>query len=66
MDKAEKTQTTDDLIRRKLKDLAKDGRIDCASARRIAEDLSVSYIEVGRAADDLDIRIRNCELGCFS
>ncbi|GAB4388873.1 MAG: hypothetical protein Kow0025_10770 [Thermodesulfovibrionales bacterium] len=44
---------------------AVDGRIPCAAARAIAEDLGVSYAEVGRAADELKIRITSCELGCF-
>jgi len=60
------SQTTENQIRQRLREQAKDSRIDCGDARRIAEDLGVSYGEVGRAADDLGIRIRNCELGCFS
>lgn len=40
-------------------------RISCSEARRIAEELGVPYSEVGKAADELKIKIRNCELGCF-
>ena len=42
-----------------------DGKITCSAARKIAEELNVSYNEVGSAATDLKIKIRNCELGCF-
>jgi LAO/AO transport system kinase len=39
--------------------------IACQAARRIAEELNVPYSEVGRVANDLKIKIRECELGCF-
>ena len=44
---------------------AVNGRLSCAAARKIAEELGVSYREVGSAADALGIRIKNCQLGCF-
>jgi LAO/AO transport system kinase len=31
----------------------------------IAEELKVSYSEVGKSANELKIKIKNCELGCF-
>lgn len=52
-------------IEEELRKKAADGRLSCALARRIAEDLGVSYAEVGRAADELRIKIADCELGCF-
>ena len=52
-------------IRSLLKERSMDKRIPCALARQIAEDLHVPYREVGNAADELDIRITSCELGCF-
>ncbi len=48
-----------------LNQRAVDGKITCGAARKIAEELNVSYNEVGTAATDLKIKIRNCELGCF-
>jgi len=44
---------------------AVDGKLSCAAARKIAEDLGVSYQDVGDAADEMGIRIKNCQLGCF-
>jgi hypothetical protein len=41
------------------------GWINCEVARRVAEDLSISYSEAGRIMDFLNIKVRNCELGCF-
>lgn len=44
---------------------AKDGRITCAEARRLAEQLGVPYAMVGKACDEKGIKITACELGCF-
>jgi peptide subunit release factor 1 (eRF1) len=41
------------------------GKLACATARSIAEELHVAYKEVGEAADELGVKIKNCELGCF-
>jgi hypothetical protein len=40
-------------------------KLGCADARKLAEDLGISYAEVGAAADALDIKIVHCQLGCF-
>lgn len=42
-----------------------DGKLACAAARKIAEKLGISYREVGEAADELGIKIKDCQLGCF-
>jgi LAO/AO transport system kinase len=52
-------------IERLLRERAVDARLTCTAARMIAEELKVSYSEVGKAANDLKIKIKNCELGCF-
>jgi molybdopterin-guanine dinucleotide biosynthesis protein len=48
-----------------LKSKSVNGKISCGSARQVAEDLGIPYSEVGKAADELNIKIINCELGCF-
>lgn len=54
-----------DRIEEELKKKAVNGRLPCSIARWIAEELSVSYHEVGEVADELNIKITDCELGCF-
>jgi hypothetical protein len=44
---------------------AKDERLTCTEARKLAEDLKVNPSVVGEAANELKIRIKSCELGCF-
>jgi len=54
-----------DKIQEEVEKNSRNGRISCPVARKIAEELSVSYQEVGMAADALNIKITDCELGCF-
>jgi hypothetical protein len=54
-----------DKITEEIKKRATGGKLNCAIARKIAEELGVSYKDVGKAADDLQIKITNCQLGCF-
>ena len=55
----------EEKIREEIQKKAKDSRLPCPVARKIAQELSVSYREIGRAADELNIKITDCELGCF-
>jgi len=52
-------------IEKRLMQASTDGRIPCALARRIAEELNVAYKDVGEAANRLKIKIIDCQLGCF-
>ena len=49
----------------RIKKAASNGIITCAALREIAEEMNVSYGEAGKAADNLKIKVRNCDLGCF-
>jgi hypothetical protein len=52
-------------IRELIEKNSMNNRLPCPAARKIAQELSVSYKEVGRAADDMNVKITDCELGCF-
>jgi hypothetical protein len=39
--------------------------LDCAVALSIAKKLSVTPAEVGRQCNEMKIKIKNCQLGCF-
>ncbi len=54
-----------DRIIEEIKKKAIEGKLPCAVARQIAEELGVSYRDVGEAADLLHIKIASCQLGCF-
>ena len=42
-----------------------DGKLPCAVAFKIAKKLKVSPRQVGDTANRLNIKIMNCQLGCF-
>ena len=52
-------------VQEEIKKKAVHGRLSCPAARKIAEMFSIPYKEVGRAADEMKIKITDCELGCF-
>jgi len=43
----------------------KDGYLSCPTAWKIAKDANVTKAAVGEITDRLDIRITNCQIGCF-
>ncbi len=45
--------------------LDREGKLPCAAAFRAAEEAGVEPAEVGRAADELGIRLNRCQLGLF-
>jgi hypothetical protein len=55
----------DDRIVTAVREQAPDGTLRCATAFRIAEDLDVSPLAVGRVADGLNVRLMRCQLGLF-
>jgi len=48
-----------------VKAAAPEGRLNCADAHELAGKLGVEFLMIGKAADELKIRIKNCQLGCF-
>lgn len=53
------------LIEVLKKRAGEDNRLACGEAFRIAADLDVPIAEVGRACNELGIKIVACQLGCF-
>lgn len=39
--------------------------LTCPEARALAEKLGVDYLTVGRACNEVGVKVRLCELGCF-
>jgi hypothetical protein len=55
----------EDQIRKKIEEKAKDKRIACMQAMKIAEEESISTREVGRILNEMEIKVVGCQLGCF-
>ncbi len=56
--------TTADLKAR-IQAAAPEGKIPCATAFRLAEELGISRSRMGELLNELRIKIINCQLGCF-
>ncbi|MCX8069219.1 MAG: hypothetical protein N2738_01810, partial [Thermodesulfovibrionales bacterium] len=54
-----------ELMNNLLQNITEDKKISCAKARQIAEALSIPYENVGKMANEMNIKIIKCELGCF-
>lgn len=44
---------------------SKDGKLPCAACFKIAEDFGISKKEMGEILNEINIRITQCQLGCF-
>ncbi len=58
-------EVDDDKIRAAVEELAHDGGAACRWLLALARRLEVSPAEVGRVCNEMKIKIRACQLGCF-
>ncbi len=52
-------------IEKKLLEASKNNKLPCKLAFKLSEELNISLKEVGEIANKLNIKITNCQLGCF-
>ncbi|MFH7320427.1 hypothetical protein ACHHRT_07400 [Desulfurivibrio sp. D14AmB] len=55
----------DRRLEEKIRVKSQENRISCSAARAIASELGLSPREIGALVDKLNIRITQCQLGCF-
>jgi len=51
-----------DIIQKKLQN---DGKLSCSDAFAIAKENNISTTTVGNECNNLNIKIKGCQLGCF-
>lgn len=56
---------TEEDIKAKIRAAAPQGKIPCAAAFRLAEELGISRKDLGELLNELRIKITQCQLGCF-
>jgi len=56
---------SDEELRNKISRTATEGKIKCAHALAIANELKTSPKRVGDMLNEMNIKIINCQLGCF-
>ena len=42
-----------------------DGRLTCEKAHELGQELDVPLREIGAVCNELNIKIKDCQLGCF-
>jgi hypothetical protein len=52
-------------LQAKIRQAAPEGRMPCAAAFLLAEELGISRRDLGNLLDELKIKIIQCQLGCF-
>ena len=60
-----KVEPVDQTLKDEIEASLADGRLSCAAAFKVAKKLKVTNKQVGDAANKLNIRMVNCQLGCF-
>lgn len=59
---------TDDILKMINKKIIKDGektKLSCSSAFQIASELDIKLGQIGKVCNEKNIRICDCQLGCF-
>ncbi len=56
---------TSEELKSKIKAAAPEGKMPCAAAFKLAEELNISRPEMGNLLNELRIKITQCQLGCF-
>ena len=52
-------------VKARIKAAAPEGKLPCAAACRLAEELGLSRKDLGELLNELKIKIIHCQLGCF-
>jgi len=63
--KEKKVVPVEPSILEKVKASSKSGKLSCAEAFKLANELGVSVRKIGEACDAACIKIAGCQLGCF-
>jgi hypothetical protein len=54
-----------DQLEKRILEIARDRRLPCALALKLAADEQVPPARIGELANALNLKIVNCQLGCF-
>jgi hypothetical protein len=57
--------TDEDQIRQSIEHAVAHGRVACELLLELAERTATPPKRIGQLCDEMDIRISNCQLGCF-
>jgi hypothetical protein len=52
-------------LEERLRDISKEGKINCAQAQQFANDNNIPMNKIRAFLDVLQLKVHNCQLGCF-
>lgn len=52
-------------VKARIQEAAPHGKIPCATAFRLAEELGLTRSKFGEILNELKVKISQCQLGCF-
>ena len=64
-EKAEREDWMTEALEQQLRDLAANGKVNCAEAQKFAEDNNIPLSKMRSFLDVLQFKVGNCQLGCF-
>jgi hypothetical protein len=54
-----------EVLKDAVKNAARNNRLTCEKAHALGKELDVSLEKIGAVCNELNIRIKTCQLGCF-
>jgi hypothetical protein len=64
-EKAKRESWMTEDLEQQLRDLAADGKVNCAQAQKFANDHNIPLNKMRSFLDVLQFKVGNCQLGCF-
>jgi hypothetical protein len=58
-------QVSKEVLKEAVKNAAIEGRLTCEKAHELGKELGVTLQEIGAVCNELQIKIKTCQLGCF-
>jgi hypothetical protein len=58
-------QISKEVLREAVRKAAVENRLTCEKAHELGKELDVPLQEIGAICNELNIRIKACQLGCF-
>ena len=52
-------------VKARIQAVAPNGKIPCAAAFKLAEELQITRSRLGEILNELNVKIIQCQLGCF-
>lgn len=55
----------DETVRSRFREMSHDGKITCSVCLQLGDELGIDKKEIGATLTEMNIKIINCQLGCF-